>query len=113
MTAMSAPSDYKTAGTLMIVSGVLNLLASLALIGTLIWVCVGVFWMVTLGLAIWELSTGIAVSGGQPKRNAKTVAIIGIINSLMCGNIIGLVLQIIAMSKLGSPEAVAYIEDHG
>lgn len=113
MTEMTPPSDYKTAGTLMIVSGVLNLLASLALIGTLIWVCVGAFWMVTLGLAIWELVTGIAVSGGQPKANAKTVAIIGIINSLMCGNIIGLVLQIIAMSKLGTPEVTAYIEDNG
>ena len=113
MTAMTPPSEYKTAGTLMIVSGVLNLLASLALVGTLIWICVGAFWMVTLGLAVWEIVTGIAVSGGQPKHNAKTVAIIGIVNSLLCGNVIGLVLQIIAMSKLGSPEVTAYIEDNG
>ena len=110
---MEVPSDYKTAGTLMIISGVLNLLASLALIGMLIWVCVGAFWGVTLGLAIWELVTGIGVSSGNPKRGAKTVAIVGIVNSLLCGNIIGLILQIIALTKLGTPEVTAYLEDAG
>lgn len=112
MTTMTAPADYKTAGTLMIVSGVLNLMASLALVGTFIWFCVGAFWMTTLGLAVWELATGVALSSGQYRQSAKNVAIVGIINSVLCGNVIGLVLQIIAMSKLGSPEVTAYIEDH-
>lgn len=113
MDAMTAPADYKTAGTLMIVSGVLNLMASFAFIGIFIWVCVGAFWFVTLGLAIFELVIGIGVSSGQPKGNAKTVAILGIINSVLCGNVIGLILQIIALTKLGTAESQAFLEDHG
>jgi hypothetical protein len=110
---MTAPADYKTAGTMMIVSGATNLLASFALIGVLIWFCVGGFWFVTLALAVFELVVGVGVSSGQPKGNAKTAAIIGIVNSVLCGNVIGLILQIIALTKLGTPESVAYLEDHG
>lgn len=101
---MNAPPEYKTAGTLMLISGVLNILASAAWILFLIWFCVGAFWFIPLGVAIAELVVGIGVASGNPNRGAKVTSIIGIVNSLLCMNIVSLVLQIIAFTKLSTFE---------
>lgn len=107
---MNAPPEYKTAGTLMLISGILNVLAACAWIFVLIWVCVGAFWFIPLGVAIAELVVGIGVASGNPNRGAKVTSIIGIVNSLLCMNIASLILQIIAFTKLSTFEVTEWHE---
>jgi len=106
---MEAPQDYKTAGIFMLISGILTTLASLGFILSLIWLCVGVFWILTLVVGILEIAIGAAVMGGTAKPNAKTISILGLVAALLCGNIVGLVLEILAMVNLGKPEVENYL----
>jgi uncharacterized membrane protein YczE len=106
---MEAPSDYKTAGIFMLIAGILTTLASLGFILGLIWLCVGVFWVLTLAVGVMEIVIGAAVMGGTPKPNAKTISILGIVAALLCGNIVGLVLEILAMLNFGKPEVENYL----
>jgi hypothetical protein len=106
---MQPPSDYKTAGVLMLVAGILNLLTAIGLILSLIMICVGVFWVIPLVFAIFEIITGIAALQGQPKANARTISILGMVAAVCCFQVIGLVLEIIAFVNLGKPEVREYI----
>jgi len=106
----TAPSDYKTAGTFMLISGITTVLTSLALVGFLIWFCIGALWIPSLVVGIIEIVVGSAVMSGTIKANAKTTAIFGIVGAFLCGNIIGLVLEILAVIYLGKPEVEAYIQ---
>ncbi|MBN1334468.1 MAG: hypothetical protein JXB39_00750 [Deltaproteobacteria bacterium] len=110
---MQAPSDYKTSGLFMILSGALTILASLGWIGGLIWVCVGALWVFPLAMGIFEVVTGLAVYKGQYKANAKTVSILGIVAALLCGNVIGIVLEILSVVQLGKPEVAAWMAGGG
>ncbi len=101
---MDAPQDYKTAGIFMMISGILTVLVSLSLIFSLIWILVGCFWVLTLVVGIFEIILGIGIMQGQFKGGAKTVSILGLISAFFCGNLIGLVLEILAIVWLGKPE---------
>lgn len=105
----TAPSDYKTAGIFMLISGITTALTSLTLIFILIWICIGVLWIPTLIVGIIEIVVGVAVMGGTPKSNAKTISIVGIVCAFLCGNIIGLVMEVLAIVYLGKPEVEAYL----
>ena len=110
---MDAPADYRSAGTFMLVSGILNILISIGLIAGLVWILVGCFWVVTLVGGILEIVVGIAVMNGKPKPGAKTTAILGIINSVLCGNIIGIIMEVLALTKLGTQESEEFMTLHG
>jgi hypothetical protein len=105
------PQDYKTTGIFMLVSGILSILASLAFIASLIWICVGAFWVLTLAAGIFEVIVGAAAMSGKYQANAKTVSIIGIVGGILCGNIVGAVLEVLAMVNLGKPEVMAWMSD--
>ncbi len=106
---MNAPQDYKTAGIFMLISGIMTTLASIGFFLSLLLFCVGVFWILPLVVGILEIVIGAAVMGGTPKANAKTISILGIVAALLCGNLIGLVLEILAMVHLGKPEVENYL----
>ncbi len=110
---MQAPSEYKNSGLFMIISGALTILASLGWIGGLVWVCVGVLWVAPLALGVFEVVTGLAVYQGQFKANAKMVSILGIAAALVCGNVIGIVLEILAVVNYGKPEVAAWMAGGG
>jgi len=110
---MNAPSDYKTSGLFMLISGALTILASLGWIGGLIWVCVGALWVLPLAMGVFEIITGLAVYQGTFKANAKTVSILGIVAALLCGNVIGIVLEILAVVNFGKPEVAAWMAAGG
>ncbi|MBN2797879.1 MAG: hypothetical protein JXX28_01915 [Deltaproteobacteria bacterium] len=104
-----APSDYKTAGIFMIVSGVLTLITSFTLVLTLIWLCIGVFWLIPMAVGILEIIIGIGVASGQPKPTAKTIAIVGAVAAFLTGNIIGVVMEILAFVFMERPEVSEYL----
>jgi len=106
---MEAPQPYKTAGIFMLVSGIMTCLASLGFILGFIWFCIGIFWFLTLGVGIFEIITAVAVMGGTPKANAKTVSILGAVAAFLCGNIVGVVLEILSIINFGKPEIAGYI----
>jgi hypothetical protein len=106
---MKPPQSYTTAGVLMIISGLFTAMASLALVGGLIWVCVGVFWILPLIVGIVEIGVGALMLGGSVQPRARAVSILGIVAALLSGNLIGLVCEIVAMVQLGSPEVDRYL----
>jgi len=106
---MDAPQDYKTAGIFMLIAGILTIMVSLGLVMGLIWICVGVFWFLTLAAGIFEVIVGVGVMNGQFKPNAKTVSIIGIVAALLCGNIVGMVMEILAVVNFGKPEVANWM----
>lgn len=101
---MQAPSDYKNAGIFMLVSGILTVMASLGWIMGLIWICVGAFWILTLAGAVFEIVVGAGIMSGKFNKNAKTVSIVGLICAILTGNVIGMVMEIIAIMNFGKPE---------
>lgn len=129
---MEPPSNYKTAGILMLVAGILNILGSIGLslilfvyismfavmtmgIGILCYACC--LWpIVPLGFGIFEVVTGMGVMNGKPVRNAGTVAIAGIVmgalNLPMLGiGIVPMVMEIIATVMFNDEEVKAWIEE--
>jgi hypothetical protein len=106
---MLAPPEYRNAGTMMLISGVLNLLISLGLIGGLIWIAVGCFWILTLAVGIFEIVIGLAMASGERRDNAKLVSIAGLVAAILCGNLISLVLEIIVLTRFGSPAVSAWL----
>lgn len=110
---MDAPQEYKTSGIFMLISGIMTVMVSLGLVFGLIWICVGVFWILTLAAGIFEIIIGVGVMNGQPKANAKTVSIIGIVAALLCGNIVGMVMEIMAVVNLGKPEVANWLAMQG
>jgi len=105
----TAPSEYKTAGIFMLISGITSAMCSLLWIGILIWICIGVIWIPTLVVAIIEIVVGASVMSGTHRINAKTTSILGLVSAFVCGNVVGLVLEILAIVYLGKPEVEAYL----
>jgi len=103
------PSDYKTAGVLMLISGIANVLASLTWVFILIWICIGVFWLATLGAAIFEIVVAASVMQGRIHAQAKTASILGLVAAFLSANIISIVLEIIALVMLSKPEVSHYM----
>ena len=106
---MEAPADYKTSGTFMLISGIITVMSSLVWTLSLIWVCVGVFWVFPLVVGIFEIVVGAGAMQGQPKPNAKTVSILGLVGAVLCGNVVGIVLEILALVNLGKPEVAGWL----
>jgi hypothetical protein len=106
---MGAPQSYKNVGIMMLISGIKSVILSLVFIASLIWVCVGAFWFLTLAGGILEIVYGAQIMSGKPVRDTRTFSIIGLVNAVLCRNVIGIVLEAIALSQLGKPEIEQYL----
>jgi hypothetical protein len=84
-------------------------MSSVIWILTLIWLCVGVIWVLPLAAAIFEIVVGVAVMNGQYKPNAKTISILGLISAICCINIIGIVLESLSLANHGKPEVANWM----
>jgi hypothetical protein len=119
------PSNYKTAGILMLVAGILNVLGSLGLavvlffyitaiaigsmgVGVLCYVCC--LWpLLPLAFGIFEIVTGMNVMNGKVVKNATTVSLIGIVVGLLGGSFLPMILEIVAMVMLNDDKVKAWI----
>jgi len=110
---MQPPSDYKNAGTMMIISGAFNVLTSVGiLIGlalSLIGLCVAPIWVLTLAGGVFEIAVGASISGGRPSRMGLSASVVGLVCSVGCGNVLGMILEILAMVNLGKPEVAVWL----
>ena len=107
----SPPSDYKTAGIFMLTSGITNVIFSFIWFCFLILACVGIAYVIPLVAGVFEMIFGMALMNGTRKPSAKTVAIFGLISSILICNPIALVMEILAMIKLGKPEIEDYLRE--
>jgi len=114
---MQPPSDYKNAGTMMIISGAFNVLTSMGiLIGlalSLIGLCVAPIWVLTLAGGVFEIVVGASISGGKPSRMGLSASVVGLVCSVGCGNVLGTILEILAMVSLGKPEVAVWLANPG
>ncbi len=106
---MNPPAVYTNTGIMMVISGLLNILASLIWVFLLSVICVGVLWLVPLALGVWELITGTAMSNGTRQPNARLAAMAGLAAALLTCNVIGIALEIIAITRLGSTEVIQWL----
>lgn len=126
---MEAPNNYKTAGTLMLVAGIMNIVAGLVMalllflyitgialstfgLGIVCYVCC--LWpIIPLAFGVFEAITGMKIMQGQPVAQGSMVSIIGIVvaafNLLSGLSIVPLVLEIVATVMLNSPESKEFI----
>jgi hypothetical protein len=79
----------------------------------LIWVCIGVFWVLTLAVGVAEIAIGAMILGGGKQPSGRLVAILGIVAGFLSGNMIGVVLEIVAVVMLSNAEVTAYLTDDG
>ncbi len=109
------PTDYKNAGTMMLVSGAFNVMTSAGiLIGlalSLIGLCVAPIWMLTLAGGVMEIVIGITIMQGKPTRMGLSTSVVGLCCAVGCGNVLGMILEILAMVNLGKPEVGMWLAD--
>ncbi|MGF1468622.1 MAG: hypothetical protein ACFCGT_21060 [Sandaracinaceae bacterium] len=110
---LTPPDAYKTAGVLMMISGILNFMVAgtivLALLLTLLFACISPIWMAALGVAVFEVVVGIQAMQGNRSSNAKVAAILGLVAGVMCSNVFSVVLEIAALVMLSKPEVQRFI----
>jgi hypothetical protein len=110
---MQPPADYKNAGAMMLISGVFNVLTSIGIIIglalSLVGLCVAPIWVLTLAGGIMEIVVGANAMQGRPGRLGLSTAVIGLISAVCCGNVLGIILEILAMVNLGKPEVVGWL----
>lgn len=126
---MDIPEKYKTAGTLMLVAGLLNILFAIAagfglffLITSFVITSLGILlpcyacciWpVVPMAFGIFELITGLSIMQGKPVRHGPMVALIGMIISglnLATGTgMIPLILEIASFVMLNDAESKDWI----
>lgn len=104
------PDDYKNAGLFMLISGVVNVIMSALLFIILILMCVGVFWLLPLGAAIFELVVGWEAYHRRFHRYAKLASIFGIIAAFFCANPIGIGCEIVALIALSKPDVAHWLQ---
>ncbi len=114
---MQPPSEYHNAGTMMVISGAFNVMTSLGiLLGLAISIfglCVAPIWLLTLAGGVMEMIVGANIHAGKPSRMGLSTSVVGLVCSVCCGNVIGLILEILAMVNLGRPEVTAWLADPG
>lgn len=109
---MEAPKEYKDGGLAILVSGVFNIMTAGIWILTLIWVCVGILWVIPLAIGCWQAFVGLQVYQGKPQPSAKMAAIAGIVAGVFNVNPIAILGGVLGMMNVGKEEAVAFLESN-
>ena len=107
---MEIPSTYKTAAICQMISGVLTIMVSGGLFLSLIWICIGVLWLVPMAIGAWQIYVGWQMHNGERVANAQTVAIVNAITAFLSGSLISVALSGFAYMQLNEPEAKAFLE---
>lgn len=89
---------YRVSGATMVLSGLFNGFLSFVWFFSLIWVCVGVFWLIPMALAACNIGVGILmlVTGRQFKM-AAFAPFMGLIASVCNMNLFGSSLDLVAI----------------
>ncbi|MCB9676592.1 MAG: hypothetical protein H6737_15860 [Alphaproteobacteria bacterium] len=104
------PVQYQISGVLMLISGFFNGFLSLMWFVMLIWLCVGVMWLIPLTVACVEIVIGILVLAGVRVPGVQVVSILGAINSMFLFNMWGAIMEGIAAVLQFQPQVTGYLE---
>lgn len=124
---MEIPSKYKTAGTLMLVAGIVNILWSIVM-ALFIFVYASAIAISTFGIGIvcyacmlWpllpfaggvaELVTGIRIMGGTRVPGARIVSIGGLISAALNLAMIQVVLEVVALVMLNDETVTRWLAE--
>lgn len=112
---LEVPSDYKTAGIMTLVSGVLNLMnaffLAIAWLSSIFLAPVACLYIVPGIFAFVQIGVGVMVMQGKPMPMAKTLSLVGAIVSLLNCQWIGTILEGLAFTFHGKPEVTAWLEE--
>jgi hypothetical protein len=101
------PSDYKTAGILMLVAGLINLV--LVGIWQLTFLCFCLPGWLTLFTAIGEIVVGGMIVSGKHVPQAKMASIAGIVGGVLTLSMMAVGLEAFALVMLSKPEVEDYL----
>lgn len=104
------PMEYQISGMLMVISGFFNGFLSLIWFFMLIWVCVGILWVIPMMIAVGEILVGVMVLAGMRVPVVQVMSILGLVNSLLLFNMWGAVFEGIAVVLQFQPKVRGYLE---
>ncbi|MEZ4316591.1 MAG: hypothetical protein R3F61_03785 [Myxococcota bacterium] len=104
------PVQYQISGVLMVISGFFNGFLSLMWFVMLVWVCIGVMWLIPLVVACCEVVVGILVLAGVRVPGVQVVSVLGAVNSMFLFNMWGAMMEGIAAVLQFQPAVGAYLE---
>jgi hypothetical protein len=110
---MEAPKSYKDAGLMNLIAGILNIITAGVWTLSLIWLCVGIVWLIPLGVGAYQAYLGFQMQSGTPNAGAKNIGLIGLIAGVCNFNIFAIVLSVLAMQKAKEPEVAGYLSSAG
>jgi hypothetical protein len=107
---VDAPTAYKNAGLGNLIGGLFSAFTAFAMLMSLIWVCIGVFWLIPLGASCWQAFVGWQMYQGQPVANAKTASIVGVVSALCSFNMVAAMGGGFAMMQFNEPDVAGWLE---
>lgn len=106
---MDAPQEYKNAGIMMLIAGVINMFVGFIIFIIYIWFCIGVFWLIPMAVGLGELLVGVMMLQGKRVPNSMVISILGLIAALFNCNWIAVVLEILAIVFTQKPDVQAWL----
>ena len=95
MNTTSADTMTRVAGLMMVISGSLNAAVALLWVLSLIWVCVGLLWLIPLAAAIVEVVTGLCMMIlGRQGNWGGIVAVLSSSMAMTCFNPVSVLLDL-------------------
>ena len=110
---MEAPQAYKNAGIANLISGFLSVSANGLMFLSLVWVCIGVIWLVPLAAGFYQCYVGYQMFQGQVTPAAKNGTIAGIVAGVCAFNIFSIGGSAFAFMQLGDDEVAGWLEQNG
>lgn len=106
------PMNYQISGMLMLISGLFNLFISGIYVLGLVWLCIGVFWLIPMMMAVGEVIVGVLALAGVRVPGLQIVSALGVVNSLVLCNIWGAAFEGIAVVLQSQGDVKGYLEGH-
>jgi len=110
-TPAPAPRDYRTAGAFLFAAGLTTgLCALLCIVLLFLCFCIGVLWIPCLAMAVITTVCGWRAMHGERVGNLRVVNALALVAALLCGDLIGLVLNVLALVWLSNFAVSSWIE---
>lgn len=107
---MQAPKSYTDAGTLNIVSGALNVfVGGIWMLSLILFFCVGLFWIIPVGIGIFQIVAGMAMNKGERHSAAGYIGMLGIVAGVFNMNPLSIGAALLALLKVREPEVAGYL----
>lgn len=110
---MEVPAPYKTAGLVNLICGGLTVMVNLMWVLSLIWICIGILWLIPAAAGGYQAYIGWQMYNGEPSPAAKNAAIAGIVGGVFGFNLISAAGSVFAMMQVGNDDVKGWLEQHG